>query len=396
MVSPNAKNWLFLRVAIGRSQGDMAVVDKQLTELLGLARDKSSQARSRLVENITDLFLSDEGRLNEHERALMSDILSKLITSVERKLRAEISEALADSKMELTEVAILLANDEADIARPILERSQLVKDEQLIDIIRKRTDEHRLAIAIRDGLGSEVADALVEYGNEDVIEALLKNKDADLSSQAMEYLVSESRRIDRYQEPLLSRDELPAQLAHKMYWWVSAALRKKIVTEFAVDPLVVDDLLQQATNRALVAHGAGDSAVAKAQALVRRMASNRELTHQFLLQSLRQQRIQVFVAGISELAQVDYDTAWQIFTDKRCESLAIMAKAIDVDRTDFTSMYLLLTKARDGAEMRSPGQLKNILELFDTVDQSTALGALQYWQQNKSYKMAIEELENAG
>ncbi|MCK5041721.1 MAG: DUF2336 domain-containing protein [Sphingomonadales bacterium] len=371
------------------------MVDSQIITLVSLARDKSKEARGKLVENITDLFLSDSGRLNEHERALMSDILAKLIQTVEADLRKELSHALADSTVQFGEVALLLANDNADIARPILERSKLIQDKDLIDIIRMRTDEHRLAISIREGLSVDVSDALIEYGNEDVIEGLLKNGDSNLSGQAMEYLVAESRRLDRYQEPLLNRDDLPSELAHKMYWWVTAALRKRIVTEFDVDPLVVDDLLQQATTRALVVQGEGKGAVAKAQKMVHRMNKNEELTHQFLLQSLRQQRIPVFVAGMSELAHVDYDTAWQVFNDVRCESLAILAKAIGVGRSDFTSMYLLLTKARDGTEMRPANELKNILDLFDSVEEKTAIGAIQYWQQNKAYQMAIEELDEA-
>jgi uncharacterized protein (DUF2336 family) len=369
------------------------VVNDQIKTLVSLARDKSKEARGKLVENITDLFLSDSGRLNDHERALMSDILAKLIQSVEAELRKELAHALADSNVKFGEVALLLANDDADIARPILERSKLIQDKDLIDIIRMRTDEHRLAISIRDGLNPDVSDALIEYGTEDVIENLLKNTDSNLSGQAMEYLVAESRRLDRYQEPLLNREDLPSELAHKMYWWVTAALRKRIVTEFDVDPLVVDDMLQQATSRALVTQSEGNSAVAKAQMLVQRMASNEELTHQFLLQSLRQQRIPVFVAGVSVLAKVDYETAWQVFSDARCESLAILAKAIGVGRSNFTSMYLLLTKARDGTEMRPANELKNILELFDSVEEKTAIGAIQYWQQNKAYRVAIDELD---
>ena len=370
------------------------MVAKHIETLISLAHDKSKEARGKLVENITDLFLSDGGRLNEHERAIMSDILSKLIFTVEASLRKQLSQALADSGVEMDEVALLLANDNGDIARPILEKTELLHDKDLIDIIRMRTDEHRVAIAIRDGLSSEVSDALIEYGNEDVIENLLKNNDSNISKRAMEYLVAESRRIDRYQEPLLNRDDLSSELAHKMYWWVSAALRKRIVTEFDVDPLVVDDLLQQATSRALVIHSEGNSAVVKAQKLVHRMYENDELNHQFLLQSLRQQRIPVFVASMSELARVDYSTAWQIFSDERCESLAILAKAVGINRSDFTSMYLLLTKARDGMQVRQANELNNILELFDSVEEKTAIGAIQYWQQNKAYKMAVEELDN--
>jgi uncharacterized protein (DUF2336 family) len=365
-----------------------------MTKLLMLARDKSQGARNKLVENIKDLFLTDEGRLNEHERALMSDILSKLIASVEADLRQSLAETLATSGIDLPAVVLHLANDDAAIARPLLERSRLIQDQDLIAIVRMRTDEHRIAIAIREGVSADVSEALVEYGDEDVVETLLKNDDAEISVKAMEYLVAESRRVDKFQEPLINREELPSDLAYKMYWWVSAAMRKRIVTEFDVDEIVFDNVLQKATEEALAVKVDSDNTIAKAQQLVRRMHASEELTVDFLLQSLRQQRIPVFVAGIAELSKIDYETSWQVFSDKNCESLAIMARSIGVSKSDFTTMYLLLTKARDGSETRPTSELNTILKLFDSVTESNAKGALQFWQQNKSYQMAIEELED--
>lgn len=372
------------------------MADKQVEELVELARDKSRRARNQLAENITDLFLTDEGRLNEHERALMSDILAKLIGEIEKKLRREMSEALLRSEIELPEIVKLLANEEIEIAKPLLERSKLLRDSDLIDIIRMRTDEHRMAIAIRDGVTEKVSDALVDQSSHDVIEALLKNPDSVISKRAMEYLVAESRRVDRFQEPLLNREDLPQDLAYRMYWWVSAALRKHIVTEFEVDSVVIDGALQKATQQALVSQSEGSGAFVRAQKLVRRMAETGELTHQFLLESLRQKRIAIFVAGIGELANVNFETAWQIASDSQCESLAIMARAIGISREDFTSMFLLLSKARDGVEITAPATLKRYLDMYDSVSTENARGALQFWQQNKIYQVAIDELDNVG
>lgn len=166
------------------------MVSKELQDLLLLAKEKSSEARSRLVENITDLFLSDDGRLSEHERALMSDILGKLVGQVETEIREELAATLATSSLELPEIATLLANDEVEIARPILEHSDLLKDPDLIEVIRMRTDEHRMVIAMRETVSEPVSNALIEYGSEDVIEALLNNHDSNVSKRAMEYLLS--------------------------------------------------------------------------------------------------------------------------------------------------------------------------------------------------------------
>lgn len=372
------------------------MVSKELQELLQLAQEKSSGARSRLVENITDLFLTDDGRLSEHERALMSDILGKLIGQVEADIRKELAGTLANSGIDLPDIAKLLANDEAEIARPLLERCKLLKDPDLIEIIRMRTDEHRMAIAMREEVSEPVSNALVEYGGEDVVEALLNNHDGQLSKRAMEYLVAESRRVDRFQEPLLQRSDLPGDLAYRMYWWVSAALRKQILCDFQVDPMVFEKAVKRAANTVLVDQGDDQGTYVRAQRLVRRMMENGELTVQFLVNALRQQRVAVFVAGVAELGHVDFKTAWRIFSDKGGESFAILSKAVGIDRNQFTTIYLLVVQARDGGAVKSPGVLKEILKLFDATTESNAKGALQVWQRDSAYQEAIEELDNVG
>ena len=368
-------------------------MSERVAELLVLAKGKSSAARSRLVENITDLFLSEEGRLSEHERALMSDILSKLVSQVEGNIRKELSETLVKSGVDMPEIANMLAREDIEIARPILEKSHLLKDPDLIEIIRMRTEEHRIAIAKRDELSNDVTNAIVEYGGEDAIETLLTNHDATISKHAMEYLVAESRRVDRFQEPLVQRSDLPTDLAYKMFWWVSAALRKRIMSEYDVDPVKLEVAIRNAAQAAIIDNDSQDSAYARAQKLVRRLRESGDLTINFLMTSLRQRKIAVFVAGLSELGGVTFKTAWRIFSDKGGESFAILCKAIGIDRTQFTSMYLLVVQARDGSAPKSPGVVNKIVGLFDGVTQSAAKGALLVWQRENAYQTAIEELD---
>jgi len=371
-------------------------MNERIQELADLAREKTALSRRRLVENMTDLFLSEEGRLTEHERALMSDILVKVVQSVEAELRKELAEVLERSQADLPEVVRLLANDEIEIARPLLERSRLLRDADLIEIVRMRTDEHRLAIAMRDQLSSEVTDALVEYGGEDVIEALLRNADAAISERSMAYLVAESRRIDRFQEPLIDRSDLPPELAYRLYWWVAAALRRRILEEVDADPLVVDEAMSHATRSFLTEEETGQGAYGKAQRLVRRLGETGDLTVEFLINALRQQRIAVFVAGLAELGGIDFRTAWRIFSDPGGESLAVLGKAVGMERNQFTTAFLLVAQAREGEKARSTGSLQPILDLFDSVSYRNARGALHYWQQDSAYQMAVEELRHVG
>lgn len=372
------------------------MISKELQDLLLLAKDKSEHARARLVENITDLFLSDDGRLSEHERALMSDILGKLVSQVETDIKKELASVLVSENIELPEIILKLANDQVEIARPLLEQSTLLRDPDLIQIIRMRTDEHRMAIAMREEISEPISNALVEFGSEDVIEILLNNHDAALSERAMEYLVAESRRIDRFQEPLIRRADLPGDLAYRMFWWVSAALRKHILSDFDVDPVVFDRAVRRAASVAIVDQDASQSTYVKAQHLVHRMAESGELSVQFLMNALRQQRVAVFVAGMAELAGVNFQTAWRIFSDTGGETFAVLAKAVGIERSQFTSIYLLVVQARDGSAPKSPGVIKGILELFDATSEDNARGALQIWQRDSAYQEAIDELDKVG
>lgn len=368
---------------------------EQIARLYDLARQRSDESRRVLVENIADLFLTPQGRLNEHQRVLMTDILHKLISDLEAVIRKELAERLVQFDNVPPELMRLLANDQIEIARPILEQCDLLRDEDLIEIVRSRSDEHRLVIAMRAKLSEAVSDAVVDEGSPNVIEVLLKNQNAEISERAMAYLVAESRRVDRFQEPLLSRHDLPPKLAHQMFWWVSAALRRKILADFSELNLAdVDTALQEATKSAIEAHDPKSNSETAALALVERLAAAGKLSVGFLLQALRQQKIPVFVAGLAHLADISVKVAWRIFHDEAGESFAVLCRAIDLNRQDFTSLYLYLSDARAGRRVRPTSVVKNILDLYDAISVTNAKAALVYWQRDAAYQEALDDVEH--
>ena len=87
-----------------------------------------------------------------------------------------------------------LANDEIEVAHPILVQSEVLRNAELIEVIRHRTMEHRLAIAMRRSVAPDVSDALVDSGEDEVIERLLENKGAEISAGTMERIVDLSEK----------------------------------------------------------------------------------------------------------------------------------------------------------------------------------------------------------
>lgn len=362
--------------------------------LLALAADKSSRARQSLMDTVVDLYLPSESRLTEQERALMGDILAKLVTTVEADVRRHLSDKLVRLDVDVPELVTFLAGDEIEIARPLLEKSRFLRDSALIDIVKTRTDEHRLAIAIRDSVSEQLSDSLIEFGSADVVESLIRNEDAQLSRRAMEYLVAESRRIDRFREPLLSRTDLPADLAHRMYWWVSAALRHRILKAFPIDDATLDAAMEQATRAAIDEIDPAAGAQARAIKLARRLMEQRELTDLFLLNTLRQQRTTLFIAGLAERGALRFATVSRIVMDRGFESFIVLAKAIGISRDIVTSIVLLLADVQNPEAARRPEILTAILKLFDAVPEEKARRILILWQRDLTYQEAIDDLRS--
>ncbi len=362
-------------------------------ELIDLARRKDDESRQELFDTIADLFLADETRLSDRERALITGILRKLVAGVEMEVRRALAERLQGREDAPRELVVLLANDQIEIARPILLHSPVLRSEDLIQVIRLRSREHWLAIATRPRLPSEVGDALVATGDGDAIEGLLRNADAQLSRQAMAYVVAESERTDRFHLPLIRRPDLPADLALKLYWWVSAALRQYIMKHFRLAESLVDDLVEASALSVARKPATADPGIdGVAHELVARLSEAARLTPQMVINFLRSGRIPAFIAGLAQLTGVPDGLARRIALSADGESLAVICRAADVPRSDFATLFLLLQHVRDGGRPHATRTLQATLDFFDGIRIADARAAARHWARQSDYLAAIEQI----
>ena len=141
----------------------MTVELNDVNPLIELALDRSPQGRQILASRIGALCADEDQALSEQECDLISEILKKLLRSCELPVRQQLSEILAKSESCPGELVVLLANDQIEVARPLLLRSELLDDPDLIEIIRHRGQQHQLVIARRHGLSARVSDAPCGY-----------------------------------------------------------------------------------------------------------------------------------------------------------------------------------------------------------------------------------------
>jgi uncharacterized protein (DUF2336 family) len=374
--------------------GTEPVIATEVSKLIDLARNRTPEGRSALVTAIGSLIDETSRQFSAQELALMNDILKKLINDVAKPIRRSLAEKLAHTRSAPAEVIEILANDEIEIAASILQHSQLLSDRALIDIIRKRTRSHRLAIAMRKHLSSGVCDALVQPNEADVIKRLLENHGAEISQATLAYLVDQSASVDEFQEPLLRRHDLNTDLAKRMYVHVSAALREFILAHYDVDRAELDATVAQATTEALE-KATAENHVDAAQALADKLAQRQELTHDLVVQTLRRGEVPLFEAMMSQLTTLPQELACRLIYEEEADGFVIAARVSGFDRSTFTTLFLLLQRIHPRGMSEDPQQLRRGLELFDRLRPETARKVVARYMVNPDFLRALRQRPRA-
>lgn len=359
-------------LSVEQMVGMIAESDIDIAAMLELARDKSPAARAQLADTVSALFLDGDRQLSDRERALMTEILRQLIRDVEMTVRKALAERMAARPDAPPELVTTLANDEIEVAHAILTQSPVLQDVELIEIIQHRTMEHQLAIAGRQSVSEQVSDALVETGNENVVTRLLENSGAEISKATMEYLVEQSKRVDAYQNPIISRADLDPALAKRMYYWVSAALRRHILDNFEIDEDELDRNIESTVHEILGGPDDAKMEPDKAAELAKQLAGRGSIDAALLIQTLRQGEVALFMALMEQIAGLRTSIIRRVVFEPGGHALAAICKSAKFAKSDFASIFLLSRKARPGDKVVDPHELSRAMSLYDRIKPETA------------------------
>jgi uncharacterized protein (DUF2336 family) len=368
--------------------------DQDLHSLMRLALDKSIEGREQLTARIAQLSLEREHLLSDQERDLIFDILDKLIHEFELPIRERLADRLSRNPAAPRALIVALANDEFSVAQPVLLRSTLLSDEELICIIHHRSRQHQIAIARRRDISEAVTDELAGTQDSDVITALLENQSARISKATLAYLTEQAQHIDSYQEPLVRRQDLTNDLAMRLYWVVAANLRAEILESYDIHPTSLDDALESAVlEMAAETRDAGSNLEKSAAELARSMAREQPVTAALLIKSLRQGQVPLFEALFEEWSGIAMPRRAEILYGAGGEGLAIACLALGVSKQDFATIFLLSRSANSGGQKTSPGDLARATRLYDKTKREDAQHVLRSWQRTPGFQAAVEDLE---
>lgn len=338
----------------------------ELLTLKALAQNSARLARSALFDRVATLLFEGEGELSPEVQRLIDQILTDLIDQVEGDVRRRVSARLATLKTAPHALTMLLASDAIEIARPILHHSPVLTDRDLIELVQAKTTEHREAIARRAKIPAEVSAALAAKKEPKVVEALLTNLGAVIPRAVFGDLVALSEAVESIRKPLVARRDMPKDLAHRMFWFVSAALRQTILERFAIDAKELDSLF-------------ADVLVEHQEQLSARPAAHR-MTGEVnaLLAKVKAGDVAGFTTLLAQTIGIGVQLAEKIVADVGGEALAIACKALGADRSQFTTIFLQLDYMRLGRP-RPIAQVHTISKIFDLMPVERARAQVSLW-----------------
>lgn len=342
--------------------------------------------RRQLSKRLADVICIPASQLTPQERHMAGDVLVELLRSADADIRESVAKRLVMLNEAPRTILVILAKDEIQIARHILEESKSLTDSDLIQIARKVSGAHRAVIAKRRKVSDAVVDAMVEFLEEDVVETLLKNKSANFSETAIQRILTVSRSHQPYVELLVKRDELRPSHGLTMFWWASTENRKKILNRFAVTRNVLQESCSDLFPKA-AADGWSDAGVRKALQFIERRQRNRAAISRSEYESLEAAIDVAEVEGltrtlteeISYMAGVKPATGAQILTDKGGEGIAILCKAPGLKRQHIEKLWRALKRPLHEVDGSMHPSLARVMETYDVISTDKAQTVLRYW-----------------
>ncbi len=341
-------------------------------KLYELAQNKNPEARSELIGAVTQLMDLD---LSDRENELLADVMITLIRQAEIELRCALAARLADIATVPLRLVLELANDEVAVAAPVLARSLVLNDDDLIYIIKSQGPAYWRAIAQRTVMSDRLINVLVDTREQDTVITLAQNNNIELPEQAQKIIGQLSCANDRIAKVFIKRDDITEEILKRIYAHVGEDLKAYIKQNCKVDDF---DAVIKAVDETVGEFEVDVNAFDKYRPTEAMMYIARDykkkdlLSLKIMIGALRRNQIQTFIAHFSEFTNLDIQTVIGILQQDSGQGLAIVCKACGVEKVDFVSIFLLSRKICHEDDAGTQARLAKALNYFDRISVAMA------------------------
>jgi uncharacterized protein (DUF2336 family) len=345
-----------------------------MSELETALRSGSIAKRTEMLRRVTDLFFSKVDHFSSEHLGLLDEVMTKAVAYIEGKVVAELSTRLAPVARAPEGIIRRLANDDdVAIAGPVLQQSEQLNENELIEIARAKGRDHLLKISSRSHLGEAVTDILVDRGDSAVRHTVAANAGARFSEVGFSKLVIYAEQDENLLATVAERADIPPLLLRHVLSRATETVRERLLAKSSPEQRnAVRKALKDVSNRVNGNISAGQYLEAE-----RRLASitqDTNLTRAKLRECAAERRMPEAIVALSFLCGVPIDHVDHLVNTDSHFGTLVLCKAIGLD-WPIVSMILRAKSGRATVQ-----DVADLSQQYEQLSVSSAQRILRFWQ----------------
>ncbi len=347
----------------------MSTAQVCLTDLEALSVERDASKRRELLRKVTDLFFLTEAKQSDVDRDVFGGVLERISYELEVEARAELSQRLSSTRFAPHNIVRRLADDDIDVAKPVLERSTVLTDEDLVDIAYSKSQEHLMAMTRRDALSAAVTDVIVQRGNDDVLTSVSGNLGAAFSAKGFDMLAVKATDLPKLRANLIERDDVPNDVVEMIKASVAAKLKKEFSDQHSdISAMEVDHVVELQSGNMDFSSVTEEKGVGMPQIDIQDLHKKGLLTQAKIREFAEKGMRPELVHSLATKAGIDAGMAFHTLYEAEVPALAVLCRAYHFKRETFG----LLLQERVRASGLATEHVVSAMKRYDSLDDETA------------------------
>ena len=354
--------------------------------------DDNHSEREQLFRNMAQLFSYVSDRCDDEQVAQYDEVLCQLAELVEVEARAHVAKLLAPLERAPGTVVVKLANDDIEVARPLLEFSNVLSDDDLIDIIGRQSEQHRVAIASRNVVAERVGEAIVEHGEKTSVVRLVRNSNAEFDQATLEKLVERATRDAEIAADLRGRPDIDWKtLRGEIDSVASKVLETLGEANRVLDPVAAGKVNAVVYNRMRNRAGFSATEWKVAYNQVKALSDRKQLDERALTRFARFGYGHHAAAALTVMLRVGPEVFVKWLASQDYVAVTVALKAAGLTPELFEAIVATLP----WRDMPSEADKTMVLSRFEAIERDEAVAIFELWRAHSFRKRAVSEERQA-
>jgi uncharacterized protein (DUF2336 family) len=321
-------------------------------QFLHWVRTASPGERAEATSALARAYLFSD--LGPDDRAAAEGAMIMLLDDASPLVRRALAQVLAASPMAPPAVIQALAVDQPEVAIPVVERSPLLIDADLVDLVATGASAMQAAIARRSPLQCAVAAAIAEVGSPEACLEMIENPDAEVAPFSIDRVVERFGHLAAIREALFARADLPAPTRQALVSMLSATLADFVSAREWLEAERAHRIAKEACEKATIAL-ASESPAAETRPLIRHLCASGQLTAGLILRALLSGNVVLFEQALSELSGVPLGRVRGFVQDNRGAGFRAVYDKAGLPASTWPAFRAAVEAMREASHLAEPG-----------------------------------------